>query len=343
MLSPSSPQDSLDLETASPFHLLVVGDDVLPEEIDILAAQIWPQSNRSGLGLLELTSGAYLTGPWHLTPEAIVKLGLPLYLEFAYIISVPALRGKPVPQELWGRDPLWDAFREGGPEGLELEVLNGTRRMARRLAGALRFSTGPIIVPDPDSAVEMRVFSEVWLEPAACLQISQQVFPQAKLELGNAPDGDVSSGRNQRLTTAAARATHDPDGLRARAQEGVSPDERAWLHAEAEAFDEAAMSMPPVLDAYAISVDITPMSAVHVIVSGETAIPPALGHREDGLISYDLRWIASDMALTEMNKPRRAYRLDRLKIIEAIENLAKPLAAATNGVIVDADEFVVSL
>lgn len=343
MLSPNSHYDLLDLKTASPFHLLAVGDDVEPEEIDILATQIWPQSKRVGAGLLELTSEAYLTGPWQLTPEAIVKLGLPTRLKFAYLISVPALRGKPVPQWLWGRDPLWDAFREGGPEGLELEVLNGIRRVARRLAGALRFSTGPVIVPDPDSAVEMRVFSEVWLEPAACLQVVQRVFPQARLELGNETTENSPARRGRPLATATQRATHDPDGLRARAQKGVSPDERAWLHAEAEAFDEAALSMPQILDAYAISVDITSMSAVHIMVSGETVIPPALGHREDGCVSYALQWIAPDMALTEMNKPRRAYRLDRLKIIEAIEELAKPLAEVTNGVIVDADEFVVSL
>lgn len=343
MFSPASRQDLLDLEAASPFHLLAVGDDVEAEEIDILASQIWPRCMRRGAGLLELTEDAYFTGPWRLTPEAIVKLGLPLHLKSAYIISVPALRGKPVPQWLWERDPLWDAFREGGPEGLELEVLEGTRRMARRLGGALRLSTGTVIVPDPDSAVDMRVFSEVWLEPAACLQVVKQVFPQAKLELDALPNLKQNSEIDGVLATPEERANYDPDGLRARVQKGVSPDERAWLHAEAEAFDEAAMSMPEVLEVYAISVDITPISEVHVIVSGETAIPPALGHREDGCISYELQWLAPDMAMTEMNKPRRAYRLDRLKAIEAIEKLAKPLAEATSGVIIDADEFVVSL
>lgn len=343
MLSPASRHDSLDLETASPFHLLAVGDDVEPEELDILAAQIWPNCTRIGDGLLELTTDAFLTGPWNLTPEAIVGLGLPLSMKFAYLVSVPALRGKPVPQWLWGRDPLWDAFREGGPEGLELEVLNGMRRIARRLAGALRFSTGPLIVPDPDSAVNMRVLSEVWLEPAACLKVIQEVLPIANLVMGNEPDQRRGSGHEVRLETPEARAGYDPDGLRARAQAGVDPDERAWLHAEAEAFDEAAMSMPAIMDAYAIGADVTQMSSVHVVVQGETVAPPALGHSDDGYVSYELKWVAPDIAVTEMNKPRRAYRLDRLTVIEAIEAVAKQLAKATHGIIIDADDFVVSL
>lgn len=343
MLSPASRHDSLDLDAAQPFHLLAVGDDVEPEEIDILAGQIWTDCSRVGDGLLELTKDAYLTGPWDLTPEAIVGLGLPLHLKYAYLISVPALRGKPVPEWLWDRDPLWDAFREGGPEGLELDVLTGMRRIARRLAGALRFCTGPIVVPDPDSAVGLRVLSEIWLDPAACLKVVHQSLPKAKLLLAEEPENQRGPRRTVRLTTAEERANYDPDGLRARAQAGVSSDERAWLHAEAEAYDEAAMSMPSMVDAYAIGADITQMSQLHIVVQGETAVPPALGHSEDGYVSYELKWIAPDMAITEENKPRRAYRLDRLAVLDSIEATAKALAEATHGVVVDADDFVVAL
>lgn len=342
MLSPARRHDALDLETARPFHLLAVADDVEPEEIDILASQIWTGSNRNGEGLLELTTDAYLTGPWDLTPEAIVGLGLPLHLKYAYLAAVPAFRGKPVPEWMRGRDPLWDAFLEGGPEGTELEVLQGLRRMARRLAGALRFSTGPIIVPDPDSAVEMRVLSEIWLEPAACLQVVQRALPNAKSLMGDAPQ-PRRGAREVQLTTPELRANYDPDGIRARVQAGLSPDERAWLHAEAEAYDEAAMSMPAIVDAYAIGADVTQKSAVHVVVQGETAIPPALGHAEDGCVSYTIQWIAPDLTITQENKPKRAMRLDRITVIDAIETVAKELAQATHGAIVDADDFVVSL
>ena len=75
---------------------------------------------------------------------------------------MPTLRGKPAPPWLIRQDPFWAAFTAGAPEGLELEVLHGMRRVARRLAGALRFSEGPILVPDPDSAVKLRVLSPVW-------------------------------------------------------------------------------------------------------------------------------------------------------------------------------------
>ena len=320
MLSPANRHDSLDLQTAKPFHLLAVADDVQPEEIDILAGQIWSECTRLGSGLLELKTDAYLAG-------------------------VPALRGKPVPQWLQDRDPLWDAFREGGPEGLELEVLQGLRRMARRLAGALRFSTGPIIVPDPDSAVNLRVLSEIWLEPAACLQVVQRALPIATVLMGNETEQTQRrSGHNPvQLTTPEQRANYDPDGLRSRIQSGVSADERAWLHAEAEAYDEAAMSMPMMVDAYAIAADVTQKSAVHVVVQGETALPPALGHTEDGCVSYAISWIAPDITITEENKLKRAMRLDRLTVIDAIEAVARELSEATRGVIIDEDDFVVSL
>lgn len=345
MLSPANRHDSLDLHAAEPFHLLAVADDVQPEEIDILAGQIWTECSRLGPGLLELKKEAYLTGPWDLTPEAIVGLGLPSRLKFAYLAGVPALRGKPVPQWLQGSDPLWDAFREGGPEGLELEVLQGLRRIARRLAGALRFSTGPIIVPDPDSAVNLRVLSEIWLEPAACLQVVQRALPIATLLMGNETEQTQrrSGPKAPRLTTPEERANYDPDGLRSRIQAGVSPDERAWLHAEAEAYDEAAMSMPMMVDAYAIAADVTQKSSVHIVVQGETAIPPALGHAEDGCVSYAISWMAPEITITEESKLKRAMRLDRLTVIDAIEAVARELAEATNGVVIDQDDFVVSL
>lgn len=344
MLSPSSANDSLELETAAPFHLLAVDEDVQPQEIDILAEQVWNDCSRLGPGLLELTKEAFLTGPWHLTPEAVVGLGLPLNLKFAYLASVPALRGDPVPPELRGSDPMWDAFPDGAPENLELEVLLGLRRMARRLAGALRFSTGPIIVPDPDSAVSMRVLSEVWLDPTACLQVVQEVAPTAVLlDEGKSSDDAPRSRREVILTTAEERANYDPDGLRSRIQSDLSPDERAWLHAEAEAYDEAAMSMPAIYDAYAISIDVPPLSAVNLVVQGTTAIPHALGHKEDGCVSYSLEWITGDMTLTQENKPKRAYRLNRLEVIETIETVAKAIADATYGAILDQDDFVVSL
>lgn len=201
----------------------------------------------------------------------------------------------------------------------------------------------PVVVPDPDSAVSLRVLSEVWLDPAACLQVVRQVLPIAQLLLDKQGSDHHPRRGEVRLTTAEQRANHDPDGLRARAQGGVSADERAWLHAEAEAFDEAAMSMPPMLDAYAIGADVSQISAVHVVVQGETVAPPALGHRDDGLVSYEINWITPDIAMTQANRPRRSQRLDRLTVIDAVEAVAKELCQATHGIILDQDDFVVTL
>ena len=367
VLSPAVFHDALTLEAAQPFHLLAVGADVEPEELDILASQVWPESSRQGEGLLHLDQDAYLTGPWQLTPEAIVGLGLPPNLKYAYLISVPTLRGKPAPAWLIRQDPFWAAFTAGAPEGLELEVLHGMRRVARRLAGALRFSEGPILVPDPDSAVNLRVLSPVWLDPAATVKAVRAVQPGAQILTGSKPSDTAAiptnrnhpttpapnlagahrnahartSTREVHLNTPQLRADYDPDGIRARL--GLDPGEHAWLQAEAEAVDEAAMSLPPMVDAFAIQVSVGAQSQVHVVVQGETVAPAALGPHEEGFISYDVRWIAPDIATTQENRPRRSQRLERLAVIDVIESIARVIAAATQGTILDEDDFVVRL
>lgn len=347
--APATPRhlDRLVRQTAEPYHLLAVADDVSPQEVETLAAQIWPEAQWQKPGLLHLTGEAFLTGPWTLTPETITGLDLPMWARDAYLISAPALRGGPVPAPLLGTDPLVDAFPAGNPEGLELEVLQGVRRIARRLAGALRLNTGSVLVPDPDSAVNLRVLSLVWLDPAACLRVLEDVMPGAHSLLDSNPPTAAKPGRaagaGPNFESPAERMSWDRRGLRQAATSGLSEAERAWLHAEAEAFDEAALAAPQVLDAYAIGAPCGASSQVHVVVQGETAVPVAFGQAPDGLIAYEVRWIPRDIAMTGANKPPRSQRLERLAAIELIESCAAVLEIATQGVIIDEDGFTLAL
>lgn len=342
-LRPQGPKtmDVLTISQARPFHFLAVGDDVTPSEVEALAYQVWPSSNWESEGLLHLTEDAYLTGPWLLTPETIVALDLPTFAKYAYLISVPALRGKPVPPALLGRDPFTDAFPEGGPEGLELEVLDAVKRMARRLAGALRLAPGTVIVPDPDSAVNLRVLSGIWLDPAACLRVVEDVLPGAQSLLDSQPG--LKAGQIPPPTSAEDRMEMDRWGLRQQATAALSEDERAWIHAEAEAFDQAALQMSQVLDAYAISGQAGKHSQIHIQVQGDSYLPPALGDASQGIVTYYLEWVTRDQTLPQSLKLPRAWRLERLEVIDKIESCAAMLAIATKGTVVDEDDFVVSI
>lgn len=340
--------DYLEVDDAQPFHILAVPKEVTPEEVEALVKSLWDVPGWEASGKLRLTAEAYITGPWRLRPATITTLNLPLWTAYGYLVSVPALRtANPMPDELVGRDPLMDAFPDGTPTGVELEVLDNLRKIARRLAGLLRVSTGVVIVPDPDSAVNLRVLSPVWLDPAACLAVVQRAFPEARSLLDSVPPTGPKPRRGARPTpraeTPEERMEFDRAGLREAAIAGMDPGERAWLHAEAEAFDQAALEMPQILDSYAIGVEAGQYSQVHVVVFGETAIPLAVGSAPDGLICYDIRWMPRDLAMAQHPKLPRSQRLERLAAIDVIEKIARVIHQEVGGFALDQDNFLITL
>ncbi len=329
-----TPRPLLDGEIADPHHLLVLSAEVAAEEVEALAVSHFDDAGWVGPEVLRLAGEAHLTGPWLLDQATRGRFDLPAWAEYAFLLRCPIQRAAPVPPELRGLGGLLDAFPDGEPVGLEGRVLQHLLAQARRLAGALRLSgSGTVLVPDPASAVDLTVHTAVWLEPEACAAVLATVLPELAPAL---PDEDA--------TPPADPLAADTAGLRARAIADMDEGERAWLHAEAAALDEAVLSQPQVLDGYA-HLGPAPGGELEVAVAGDEHTPAvlrALPWARGGVISYEIRWRPDDPGSALGPRPPLALRREREAARELVERLTVALHAAVGGEIVDDDAFLVA-
>ena len=88
----------------------------------------------------------------------------------------------------------------------EERVLQWLVAAARRLGGAVRIGdNGIVLVPDVDSAIDLTVYSDRWLEPDEALAVVQQVHPRARLERGDRHLGRPAARGRPRLRGRARR------------------------------------------------------------------------------------------------------------------------------------------
>lgn len=323
----------VELDTGGAQHLLLVPADVTPEELEALAVSRSTDAGWLPDGRLRLCAGAALSGPVDVPEDVRRAFDLPRWARTGYLLDAPRQRSRPLPPELRGVDDYLDAFPDGVPEGVEAQALDHLRAMARRLAGAVRVAgTGAVLLGDPESAVDLTVLSEVWLAPEACLQVLRPVMPQVRslldVDLGEPPPRD--------------RLALDGTGPRAAAVQGLDPDERAWLHAEADAFDAAALEAEPVLTDYAL-LDTGP-DAVEIAVVGAETVPVVLRDTDwarGGVVRYEIRWRPHDAETALVRRPPLAVRRRRAAVAARIEAAALALHAAVGGEICDDDGFLV--
>ncbi|MFC7403536.1 hypothetical protein [Georgenia alba] len=190
----STPPDQepgrLDAATAEAHHLLVLDDHVTPEDVEALAVSRSDTAARTGTSDLRLLPGVHLLGPWSLGADLRDAFDLPTWAGQAYLLQCPVRRGRPLPPELSGVDPVLDAFPDGVPAGIEQESIDHLRAVARRAGGALRLAgSGAVVVLDPESATDLTVHAPVWLDPDACLQVLRRALPAARSPLPELPDG----------------------------------------------------------------------------------------------------------------------------------------------------------
>ncbi|MDO4790894.1 MAG: hypothetical protein Q3999_00205 [Buchananella hordeovulneris] len=332
--------DLLELETGRAFTLLALAEDVDAEEIEALAVSLDPEAGWLMPGMLHLTGEASLTGPWQVDTATRMALDLPAWTAQAYLLRCRAQRGGPLPVHLYGVDPLMDLFPSAVPAGTELVALNMLRRMARRLAGAVRVADAAdrpgagVFVPDPDSAVNMTVYAPIWLDDPAAMAVLDSVhlpFAPVEQEEPTAPSAARSRAENRAAALARAAISH------------MSEEEIAQLHARADAADAAALALPAVRMGYhlrlkgrAYQVDLTATGETHppLVIQGEQWAP-------QGVVCYQLRWIPNDYTMTGPVRVPRSVRRDRLVAAQQIEAAATALALATGGRIVDEDGFLV--
>ena len=178
---------------ATHHHLLLLAEDVDVEAIDILITSLvvgarWSTPGSTTVpGVLDLLphapgSGnrATLTGPWS-AASFRDSLGLPDWVSTAFVLDVEPDRSSAAPEIPGGYGPLLDAFGPRHPVELERQVLDVVYACARRLAGALRVTTGVILEPDPASAVDLTLHSPHWLDPDALAAVLASAMPGLEL------------------------------------------------------------------------------------------------------------------------------------------------------------------
>lgn len=176
-------QGELGLEAAKSHHLFLLPNDIPPAELEALAVSVWNQAGWLSPGHLRLLEGATLEGPWSLSAETEASLDLPRDLRGhqAYLLNTPAVRGGVPTDQVKAFSEMARAFPDGMPVGLEERVLGVLHQMARRLGGALRvYGTGAILMPDPESSVNLRVYASSWLAPGESLALLSPFLPNLR-------------------------------------------------------------------------------------------------------------------------------------------------------------------
>lgn len=267
---------TLDVDLAFGHHLLAVDAASDADDVEQLAASWFEDAGWVAGRVLALTDESVLTGPWTLDDDARRALRLAADAAQVYLLRCPVLRARAAPARLAEADPLVRAFPDGLPYGAEFEAVGFLLAAARRLGGTVRIAgSGHVLTPDP--AVDLTLHSLVWLDPDALVATLRPALPTVHLatELADFSPPDRP-------------ATPDVPG-----EAALDEGEREWLHAEAHAFDEEALSYPPVLEAYGAVAELGADGIVEVAVEGEEHIPLVLRRldwTEDGVVAYAVRW-----------------------------------------------------
>ncbi len=345
-------------------HLLALPADVVVDEVEVLAMSRFvgtrwdvvpaelpgadvPVGRMAGPGepgVLRLSRHSTLTGPYAPAGQGFDP-GLPAGTQLVFDVVTPRERwdDPPVPGE-GDRDGLARSFPGGLPNREEERVVSWLIAAARRLGGSVRLDvaglwdpavpadrrgSGTVLTPDPAAAVDLAVFSDVWLDPQACQQVAQAVHPAAAL----ATEGAEYQGPPPGLAEGGLLAADDLDD-----------DERRALHARADDVDIAALQAPQVLDGYGVVTDLGPDGYVTVEVMGETVLPLLLRDlpwAADGCVAYHVRWDPPDVAEAQRERPDPVLVAARRRAAEVVAGMSRALWEAVGGEIADEADFLV--
>ncbi|WP_372593920.1 hypothetical protein [Actinotalea sp.] len=333
---------------AEQHHLLALAGDVPAEELDVLAtsrfsAAGWEvpaepaarrgRSKAGPIAVLRLSRLSSLRGPYPIDRAAAAALGLPGPTGQVWLLHAPVERGEAPWPGAADRDGLGRAFPDGLPIRDEERVVTWLVAAARRLAGAVRVTGvggGPatVLVPDPAAAVDLTVWSDIWLDPEAALSVVRQAVPRARLDLGTPWDGPPAG--------TGVRPVPGAEDLDAR--------ERAALHQAADDRDLEALTQQEVRSAYGMLADLDLDGVLAVEVGGETRLPQALAGvpwASGGAVTYRVSWAPDELADLGMERPPIEHRIARGRAAPLVNAVARALHAAVAGEITDMMGFIV--
>ncbi|MFF3063956.1 hypothetical protein ACFVQ3_05300 [Oerskovia sp. NPDC057915] len=335
-------------------HLLALPGDVEVDEVETLAVSRFagarwdvapsgtdpltpaPRTARPGEpGVLRTSRHTTLTGPYSPWSADGVNPGLPPGTEQVFDVVCPRDRGAvPIPGG-GDRDGVGRAFPAGLPTREEERVISWLVEVARRLGGSIRVDTAdaasPVVVltPDPGVAVNMSVFSDVWLDPQAAVAVVGAVHPRVVL----ATEGNPYQGPPQGIGE-----------LPLYRGETLDPELRRALHAQADDIDIAALTSGKILDGYGLLIDMGVDGLVAVEVGGEEQLPLLLRNlpwASQGAVAYRVRWEPRDLVESQMEVPSFELKIARKRAAELVATVTRALYAAVGGEIADEADFLV--
>nr|NLD41087.1 hypothetical protein [Actinomycetales bacterium] len=155
---------TLDARLAGLHHLLVLDSTCSPADLAALARSRYPGATWLADDILQLEEEVTLTGPWPLDDEVRRTLDLPGWATQAWLCFCQQDRSGPLPLALEGTDPVLDAYPEAVPTGRELDTLRFLQAVARRLGGGVHLAgTAVVLLPDPQSAVDLTVYGQEYV------------------------------------------------------------------------------------------------------------------------------------------------------------------------------------
>jgi len=326
-------EGALNLDEALGHHLLLLSDEASSDELEALAVSVWDDAGWAGPGMLRLGAGARLRGPWAVDAQTRRTLGTPATLSHAWLLICPPARGAAPTPELMERDAWARAFPQGMPVGIELKILLTLRRMARRLCGALRIQgSGDILAPDPDSAVNLTVYSQRWVAPEALLAALRTDFPTVidSRDLPRLPRPHPSAREVERIQAIAQSIPALP------------PDVGRTL----EEARRRALTEPQTVSGYALIAPAGNRSELMVEVNAAPRPPQVLRWEtwtNGAIIEYLIRWMPGPGIEILAGRPSRTARLERMRATQDIERAAATVVDTVGGSVIDEDGFLVGL
>lgn len=179
-------------------HLIVIDEDLEASDVLALVNNRYPTAAPEE-GVMEvaaaelggpartwrLTRNSTLTGPIALTPADRERLRLDASAVAGFLLKAPRDR-EPAPAPEWyaDADGLHTLFPQGMPNREEERMLSLLIDIARRLHLYVRLADEPgmdarFVVPDPEAAVDLYVYSPYWLTPEILLERVQAMVPDA--------------------------------------------------------------------------------------------------------------------------------------------------------------------
>lgn len=332
-------------------HVLLLPADVGHDEVEVLAVSRFPRAAwesppassaavrggrgaRPTPGVLRLSRHSTVVGPFSVDPPTASTLGVPTSAALAYVLHAPVERGDAPWPGTGDRDGLRRAFPSGLPVRDEERSVTWLVAAARRLGGAVRIaatggSPGAVLVPDPAAAVDLTVWTDIWLEPEAALSVMRRAVPRATLNLPET----AWPGPPKWIGQRPARGADDLD-----------PELRRRLHAAADDHDIATLTAPPPMNAYGCLADLDVDGMLALEVGGETTLPPviaAVPWAGEGAVAYRVRWEPADLVEHNTERPGPEHRVARGRAAQLVVAVARLVHVAVGGEVTDEMGFVV--